>query len=121
MIGNPIMTTRFQRGFTLIEMVVVIVITGIVAGMVAVFIKLPVQGYVDAARRAELTDIADTAVRRMTRDLRLAVPNSVRVRQVGAVFYLEFLETKTGGYYRAQCSTDPCPATDDILDFTMLD
>ncbi|NCN89388.1 MAG: prepilin-type N-terminal cleavage/methylation domain-containing protein, partial [Gallionella sp.] len=54
-----------QRGFTLIEMIVVIVITGIIAGIVAIFIKAPVQGYVDSARRAELTDIADTAVRRL--------------------------------------------------------
>lgn len=113
------MTTRFQRGFTLIEMVVVIVITGIVAGMVAVFIRLPVQGYVDAARRAELTDIADTAVRRVTRDLRLAVPNSARVSLVAGVYYLEFLQSKTGGFYRAACAVQPCPATDHILDFNV--
>jgi MSHA biogenesis protein MshO len=115
------MTTGPQRGFTLIEMVVAIVITGIVAGIVAVFIKLPVQGYVSAARRAELTDIADTAVRRVTRDLRLAVPRSVRVTQVGGVYYLEFLQSKTGAYYRAQCSTEPCPVADDILDFAVAD
>ncbi len=68
-----------QYGFTLIEMIVVIVITGIIAGVVAVFLKAPVQGYIDSARRAELTDIADTAIRRMARDVRTAVPNSVRV------------------------------------------
>ncbi|MDP1682827.1 MAG: prepilin-type N-terminal cleavage/methylation domain-containing protein, partial [Burkholderiales bacterium] len=57
------------RGFTLIEMVVVIVLTSILASVVAMFIRLPVQGYVDTARRAEMTDIADTALRRMGRDL----------------------------------------------------
>ena len=67
-----------QCGFTLIEMIVVIVITGIIAGIVAVFLRAPVQGYMDSARRAELTDIADTALRRMARDVRTAVPNSVR-------------------------------------------
>ena len=64
-------------GFTLIEAIVVIVITGIIASMVAVFIRTPVDGYLDAERRAGLTDIADTAVRRMARDIRLALPNSV--------------------------------------------
>ena len=39
-------------GFTLVEAIMVIVITGILAGMVAVFIKAPVDGYVDSVRRA---------------------------------------------------------------------
>ena len=33
-----------SRGFTLVEAIVVIVITGIIAGMVAVFIRSPVDG-----------------------------------------------------------------------------
>jgi len=75
---------RNEGGFTLIEMVVVIVLTSIIAAVVAVFIKIPVQGYVDSARRAEMTDIADTALRRVGRDLRLALPNSVRITDAGA-------------------------------------
>ena len=42
-----------QRGFTLIEAIIVIVITGILAGMVAVFIRAPIDAYVDSARRAD--------------------------------------------------------------------
>ena len=79
----------------------VIAITGIIAAVVATFIRAPVQGYFDAARRAELTDTADTAVRRIGRDLRQALPNSVRVTSVGTVSYLEFLQTSDGGRYRA--------------------
>jgi MSHA biogenesis protein MshO len=89
-----------QRGFTLVEMVIVIVITGIIGGMVAMFIRAPVQGYVDSARRAELTDIADTALRRMARDVRSAVPNSVRLSNCTAPC-VEFIPTKDGGRYRA--------------------
>ncbi len=89
-----------QAGFTLVEMIVVIVITGIIGGMVAMFIRAPVQGYVDSARRAELTDIADTAMRRMARDVRTAVPNSVRSTYCTAPC-VEFLPTKDGGRYRA--------------------
>lgn len=109
-------------GFTLIEMIVVIVITGIIAGAVAVFIRLPVQGYVDAARRAEMTDIADAALRRMERDLRLALPNSIRITDGPTTggLTLEFLLTRTGGRYRAANNTGAA-GTGDSLDFTLSD
>ncbi len=91
-----------ESGFTLAEMIMVIVITAIIGGMVAVFLRWPVQGYIDSARRAELTDIADTAVRRMGRDVRTAVPNSIRIAGCGATPCVEFLPTRDGGRYRAE-------------------
>ncbi len=107
-----------RGGFTLVEAVVVIAVTGIVAAAVALFIRGPVQGYVDAARRAELTDEADTALRRMARDVRLALPNSIRVTTVGGKTYLEFLQTSAGGRYRRQKAAD---GTGDPLDFSAPD
>ena len=103
------------RGFTLVEMIVVIVITGIVAAAVAVFIRHPVEGYGDAVRRAELTDAADVALRRITRDIRLALPNSLRVMSAGGINYIEFIMTQSGGRYR-----DPTDGSTggDFLSFT---
>ncbi len=95
---RPIFFSR-AAGFTLVEMIVVIVITGIIGGMVAMFLRTPVQQYRDVARRAEMTDIVDTALRRLSRDLRLALPNSVRVTTSGGTVYLEYLETIGGGRY----------------------
>ena len=109
-------TRNSELGFTLVEMIVVIVITGILGGIVAMFIRAPMQGYVDSARRAEMTDIADTALRRIGRDLRLALPNSVRVTQVGTVYYLEFIPTSGGGRYRSGAG-----GTNNVLDFTAAD
>lgn len=109
-----------QDGFTLVEAVVAISILGIVGAMAAVFIKLPVMGYVSSSRRAELTDIADTAVQRLKRDLARAIPNTVRVKTSGNTSYLEFMMAKTGGVYRASCSTTDC-AGEDILDFSSSD
>lgn len=98
----------------------VIVITGIIAGMIAIFIRAPVQGYFDAARRAELTDIADTAARRMARDIRTALPNSIRTSTVAGTLYLEFFPTIAGGRYRReQDCTGAC--TGDVLDFSAPD
>jgi MSHA biogenesis protein MshO len=97
----------FPRGVTLIEMIVVIAITGAIAAGVALFVRRPVEQYVDSARRAELTDLADTALRRLTRDLRTALPNSIRVTVVGSAAYLEYLETRAGGRYRGEVPDAP--------------
>ncbi|HJV75000.1 MAG TPA: prepilin-type N-terminal cleavage/methylation domain-containing protein [Noviherbaspirillum sp.] len=110
-----------QGGFTLVEAVIVIVITGVIAAVVAVFIVSPVRGYVDSARRAELTDVADTAVRRIGRDVRLALPNSIRLPNNSATAAcLEFLPTVTGGRYRAACS-DGDETCADALNFRAAD
>lgn len=90
-----------HRGFTLVEMITVIVITGILGAMVAVFIRAPVQSYMDSGRRAEMTDAADTALRRLGRDVRTAVPNSIRIAGCGGVPCVEYLPTRDGGRYRA--------------------
>jgi MSHA biogenesis protein MshO len=112
----------------LVELIMVIVITGIIASMVAVFIRAPVEGYVDSARRAELTDQADVALRRIARDVRLALPNSLRVMETNGgttnvgtcgtanyVCYIEFIMTRSGGRYR-----DPSDGSTagDFLSFT---
>lgn len=109
---------RCTRGVTLIEMIVVILITGIIGSMVVVFMRRPMDGYLDTARRAELSDIADTALRRISRDLRRALPNSVRVTAVGNATYLEYLQTSGGGRYRADVTST---GAGDPLDFTAPD
>ena len=101
---------RACRGFTLVEIILVIAITGIIAAMVAVFLRHPIDAYVDTARRASLSDTADTALRRIARDLRRAIPNTVRVTNSSGVFYLEFIPARAGGRYRLDenCFTTGC-------------
>lgn len=113
-----------QYGVTLIELIIVIAITAVIAGGVAVFISRPFEGYVDSERRAELTDIADTALRRITRDLRTALPNSIRIAcapscgPLTSTYYLEYLQTSGGGRYRADLDSS---GAGNILDFTTAD
>jgi len=99
-------------GFTLVEMIMVITITGIIAAMVAVFVRAPVEGYIDSVRRAEMTDQADLALRRIAREVRRALPNSLRLTGDG----FEFILTRSGGRYRdaADGST-----SGDFLDFSI--
>ncbi|WP_070989591.1 type II secretion system protein [Halofilum ochraceum] len=89
---------RSIRGFTLVEYIVVILIIGVLAAISAVFIVQPFEAARDTTRRAELVDAAETALNRMTREIRLAVPNSVRIN--AGANALEFLRTTTGGRYR---------------------
>ena len=105
--------TARQRGFTLVEMIMVIVILGVIGGMVAVFMRGPIDAYFASARRAALTDVADTTVRRIARDVRKSLPNSVRMAAAGNAC-IEFIPTKTGGRYRVD-------ATAAGLDFTLND
>lgn len=88
-----------QSGFTLVELVMVIAIMGVVGSMVAVFMRNPIEAYLASGRRAGLTDTADTTLRRMSRDLRVALPNSIRTPTTQCI---EFIPTKTGGRYRTE-------------------
>lgn len=90
---------RLERGVTLIELVVAIVLTGIIVAAVAYFV-FPVRQGAELTARAELTDIADNALQRIARDVRRALPNSVRVDGSGQ--YIEFLEVRTAGRYRGE-------------------
>lgn len=66
------------RGFTLVELVAVIVLLGVVAVSSTQFIRQGVGIYTDAARRDSLQQEGRFAVERIVRELRNALPGSVR-------------------------------------------
>jgi len=94
----------------------VIVIMGVIGGTVAVFMKSPIDAYFDTARRAGVADVADTTVRRMARDIRKALPNSIRLGGAGGNQCIEFIPTRMGGRYRAEDITS-VPSDDSSLRF----
>jgi MSHA biogenesis protein MshO len=107
-----------MSGFSLVELIVVIAITGIIASVIGVFITGPVLGFFDQARRSELVDAGQLAFIRMGRDLRAALPNSVR--RTGTA--LELLLTLDGDRYRTEPSGgSPAAGDDDQLQFNIAD
>lgn len=96
--------TPRQRGFTLVELVVVVVLVGIIGGIVALQLGPTMRGYVAVGKRAALTDQADTALRRIVTEVRAAVPNSLRLASAQC---LELVPTIDGGRFRAGPDVTP--------------
>lgn len=110
-----------QGGFTLVELIMVIVIIGVIGAVLSVFIRSPIDAYFDSARRAALTDVADTTLRRMTRDIRTALPNSLRQTSGTSPVNtqcIELIPTKAGGRYRAEADVN---GDGDVLRFDTPD
>ena len=106
-----------ERGVTLIELVVVMTLLGIISIVAAIALRDPIQAYLDTNRRTDLVDSADTALRRIARDVQIALPNSLRVSGANPV-YLELLLTRTGGRYRSQPNA---ASLGNILEFAAAD
>lgn len=81
-------------GFTLVELVVSIVITAIVASFIVLFLEAPVQDYFTQTQRSDLVDSANRIADAFTNDLRTALPNSMRFSSVGSRTALEFIATQ---------------------------
>ena len=103
-----------KRGFTLIELIIVILIIGIISGVLFTILRGPMTQFIQVEQRANLVDVAETALLRMTREIRLAVPNSVRVSGTA----IEFLRTVDGGRYRRKhdgTNNDVCASDTDKI------
>lgn len=107
-------------------MLIVITLTGILAVVLSMMLSGPMRAYVDTGRRAALVDLGETALARMTREIRLALPNSVRVATGPNVVSVEFLRTLGGARYRLAPTAGPLPgcaaaSSGDPLEFTCAD
>lgn len=91
MAGRSGNTVLQQQGFTLVEMVMVIVISAILAVLVTSFISRSVQGLVASSQRLELASNANLISERISREIRSALPNSVRTFDDGNNSCIEFV------------------------------
>jgi MSHA biogenesis protein MshO len=111
------MTSRNQQsGFSLIELIIVIVLLGVLAGAGGLLVLQPIQAYDDQVRRQRLVDQGEMALRQIARDIRHALPNSIRITSVGTNRAVEMVNTIDGARYRDESGTGFNAAVDS-LDF----
>ncbi|MDI3325073.1 type II secretion system protein [Pontibacterium granulatum] len=78
-------------GFTLVELVIVIVLLSIMSLASVRFIANFAEGYVDTSRRQNMADVTQLAIERIGRELRNALPNSVRISNDANASCIEYI------------------------------
>ena len=104
-----------QTGFTLIEIVAVIVILGILATASTKLIVFGTQVYVETNDRMQVLSRSRFLVERLSRELKTAIPNSI----LATTNCIQFIPIKSSGAYRedASATTPPIfPVSGDTLD-----
>ncbi len=108
--------TQARHGFTLVEMIVTLVIFGLIAATMTVFFRPAFDAWLSTRTRTAMAADADHALRRVLRDVRVAVPNSIRTPATNC---FELVPTSAGGRYRMAADSvnagsapvDPAAAT----------
>ena len=85
------------RGFTLVELIAVMVILSIIATIGVGFVVRATESYQSTQTRALLVNTARQSIERMTRQLRGALPYSVRLTNADQC--LQFMPIAAGGNY----------------------
>lgn len=84
---------RGMRGFTLVELTVVITIAAIIAVFMVFFLTTPVDSYFAQTRRSDLVDSENRILRNLTTDVTTALPGSLRSTASGSLLAFELLAT----------------------------
>lgn len=94
------MSRHCQRGFTLIELIIVIVVMGILSFGTVQFILNSSEAYSDAARWERMGSTGRVAIEKIAREVRTALPNSIRIGvSAGGIHCLEFVPVFAGSDY----------------------
>lgn len=104
---------ELNKGFTLLEMVVVIVILGVLSAGITTFISFGTQVYTDITKRDEIVSSARFAIERLNREIRFAVPNSTRVNGNATRQCIEFTPTILSAIY-TDIPVSPEPSSTEI-------
>lgn len=94
---------RPVQGFTMVELVVVVVITALLSVALAAVMRPAILSHQSVRARAELVDQGDTALRRLVQDVRMSVPNSIRSVNTQC---FELIPASVGGRYRKAADTE---------------
>lgn len=84
-----------QHGFSLVELIITITVIGAIMAGTLAYITNSMSAYTATVRRDQLTSLGRTTVEKVARELRSALPNSVRVSNN----CVEFFPTLAGSDY----------------------
>lgn len=87
-----------NRGFTLIEVITSMIVLSILAVGITSFLGRTVGGYVDTADRGRMAAALVVTAEKIARDLRRALPNSIRIGGTPDNC-IEFVPVLQGGFY----------------------
>lgn len=90
---------RKSVGFTLVEMVMVIIILGILVLGVSSFVILGTRIFVESTSVDQVLSQSRFAIERMTREIRNAVPNSLRITNSATYQCMEFMPIQASASY----------------------
>lgn len=96
---RQILVVKTQSGFTLIEVITVVVILSIVTVLGSNFVATSVESYDRAQQRSQLINRARQSIERITRQLRASLPHSLRLSNDASGLCIEFMPVTGGGNY----------------------
>jgi len=116
---KKLLNSRQQRGFSIIEMVVAIVVSSIMAIGIVDFIGRSVEGISSSANRNQLASAGRTALDRLGMELHNSLPNSIRetTATAGGDQCLEFIPVRAATSYINPPFTGGGGTMFDVVDF----
>ncbi len=106
------------RGFTIIELVAVIVVMGILSVSLTGILTLSMKSHLSANNRLQMVNDGRFVIERISREVRTALPNSIRVGSNGAVQCVEFVPISFSATYAiGELPTAAALNRIDVVDF----
>jgi MSHA biogenesis protein MshO len=112
---------KHKRGFTLIELVMVLVVLAIVSVGITRFIRSSTQIFIDTSERERLLREGSFAVERINREISDAVPNSIRLTGNAGVHCLQFVPIKWSTFYLTLPLTPSLDREMDVFEMQDID
>jgi MSHA biogenesis protein MshO len=118
---NSRSTLSNKRGFTLIELVIVLVVLAIISVGITGFIRSSTQIFIDASERERLLREGSYVVERMNREISTALPNSFRLTGNAGVHCLQFVPVLWSTFYLTLPQTPGIVGEMDIVEMQDID
>jgi len=112
------MTHIKQRGFTLIELVLVIIILGVVSVGLSGIIGNAMQAVITVNEREQLLREGSFLAERVNREINAAVPNSIRISGNASVHCMEFVPMLFSSLYLNIPLANESGTTADLLELS---